>query len=108
MTWQAIMSVIYLMPRLQRLESGYNRLRYLSPLPQNHPEFVITTLNLDSNPLSNWVETCQALVSFHRFAHFILNRVHFVDPCRVPGLPGLSFPPTHMNLYPFQLGTMSP
>ena len=67
MTWQAIMGVVCLMPRLQRLESGYNRLQYLSSLTQNHPELVITTLNLDSNQLSNWVETCQALVSFHKY-----------------------------------------
>ena len=66
MTWQAIMGVVCLMPHLQRLESGYNRLQYLSSLPQNHPEIFINTLNLDSNQLSNWVETCQALVSFHK------------------------------------------
>jgi hypothetical protein len=71
MTWQAIMGVVCLMPRLQRLESGYNRLQYLSPLPQNHPELVITTLNLDSNQLSNWVETCQALVSFHKYSYHL-------------------------------------
>ena len=71
MTWQAIMSVVSLMPRLQRLESGYNRLQYLSPLPQNHPEFVITTLNFDSNQLSDWVETCQALLSFHKYSYFL-------------------------------------
>jgi hypothetical protein len=71
MTWQAIMGVVCLMPRLQRLESGYNRLQYLSPLPQNHPELVITTLNLDSNQLSDWIETCQALVSFHKYSYHL-------------------------------------
>jgi hypothetical protein len=71
MTWQAIMGVVCQMPRLQRLESGYNRLQYLSSLPQNHPEFVITTLNLDSNQLSNWFETCQALVSFHKYSYHL-------------------------------------
>ncbi len=69
MTWQAIMGVVCLMPRLQRLESGYNRLQYMSSSPQNHPELVITTLNLDSNQLSNWVETCQAVVSFHKYSY---------------------------------------
>lgn len=71
MTWQAIMGVVCLMPRLQRLESGYNRLQYLSSLPQHHPELVITTLNLDTNQLSNWVETCQALVSFHKYSYHL-------------------------------------
>jgi hypothetical protein len=71
MTWQAIMGVVCLMPRLQRLESGHNRLQYLSPLPQNHPELAITTLNLDSNQLSNWVETCQALVFFYKYSYHL-------------------------------------
>jgi hypothetical protein len=71
MTWQAIMGVVCLMPRLQRLESGYNRLQHLSFSSQNHPELVITTLNLDSNQLSNWVETCQALVSFHKYSNHL-------------------------------------
>jgi tubulin-specific chaperone E len=70
MTWRAIMGIVCLMPRLQRLESGYNRLRFLS-LPQNHPEPVITTLNLDSNELSNWVETCQALTSFNKYSYHL-------------------------------------
>lgn len=73
MSWQAIMDVVALMPRLQRLESGYNRLQTLSSLPQNHPEPVITTLNLDSNQLSDWTETCQALVSFHKCTYIILK-----------------------------------
>jgi hypothetical protein len=73
MTWQAIVDVVCLMPRLQRLESGYNRLQYLSSssLPQNYPELVITTLNLDTNQLSDWVETCQALVSFHKYSYHL-------------------------------------
>jgi len=71
MTWQAIMGVVCLMPRLQRVESGYNRLQSLSSLPQNHPELDIATLNLDSNQLSNWVETCQALVSFHKYSYHL-------------------------------------
>ena len=66
MSWQAIMDVVTLMPRLQRLESGYNRLRDLSSSRQNHAAPVVTTLNLDSNQLSNWVQTCQALSSFRK------------------------------------------
>ena len=109
MTWQAITGIVCLMPRLQRLESGYNRLEYLSSLPQNHAEPVITTLNLDSNQLSNWVETCQALVSFHMYCtHVIFNCIHLVDPSRVPGLTASSFPPTHTSLYPFRLGVSFP
>lgn len=71
MTWQVITAVVCLMPRLQRLESGYNRLQYLSPLPQDHPDVVITTLNLDSNQLSDWVETYRALVSFHKYSYHL-------------------------------------
>lgn len=71
MTWQAIMDVICLMPCLGRLELGYNRLQSLFSLPQNHPELVITTLNFDSNQLSDWVETCQALVSFHKYSYHL-------------------------------------
>jgi Leucine-rich repeat (LRR) protein len=109
MTWQAIMGAVCLMPRLQRLEAGYNRLQYLSSLPQNHPELAIATLNLDSNQLSDWVETCQALASFHKYCTRVnLNLVHFVDPSRVPGLTASSFHPTHTNLYPFQLGITFP
>jgi tubulin-specific chaperone E len=70
-SWQAIMDVVALMPRLQRLESGYNRLQNLSPLPQDHPAPAITTLNLYSNQLSNWAETCQALVSFHKCSYHL-------------------------------------
>lgn len=81
MTWQAIMGVVCLMPRLQQLESGYNRLQYLS-LPQNRPELVVNTLNLDSNQLSNWVETCQALVSFHKYSyHLKLCPLRSSDSC---------------------------
>ena len=69
MSWQAIMDVIALMPRLQQLESGYNRLQSLSSLPQTHPEPILTTLNFDSNKLSSWAETCQALKSFHKYLY---------------------------------------
>jgi tubulin-specific chaperone E len=71
MSWQAIMDVVCLMPHLQRLESGYNRIQNLSSPPQTHPGSVITTLNLDSNQLSNWVETCQALVSFPKCSYHL-------------------------------------
>jgi len=64
MSWQVIMDVVALMPRLQRLESGYNRLQSLSSPPPDHPEPALTTLNFDTNQLSDWAETCQALASF--------------------------------------------
>ena len=67
MSWQAIMEVLALMPRLQRLESGYNRLQNLTSLPQDNPEPVLTTLNFDTNQFCNWAETCQALVSFPKW-----------------------------------------
>jgi hypothetical protein len=75
-SWQAIMDVVALMPRLQRLESGYNRLQNLSHLPQNHPAPAIATLNLDSNQLFNWAETCQALVSFHKCSYHLKICAH--------------------------------
>jgi len=69
MSWQAIMDVVALMPRLQRLESGYNRFQSLSSLSQDHPEPGLTTLNFDSNQLYDWTETCQALVSFPKCSY---------------------------------------
>jgi tubulin-specific chaperone E len=78
MGWQAIMDVVALMPRLQRLESGYNRLQSLSSLPQGHPEDVgLTTLNFDGNQLSNWAETCEALVSFPKCLCYLNKSYHF-------------------------------
>lgn len=63
MSWQVIMDVVALMPRLQRLESGYNRLQSLSsPLP-NHTAPALATLNFDTNQLADWAETCHALAS---------------------------------------------
>jgi hypothetical protein len=66
MSWSAIMDVVLLMPHLKQLESGYNRLQKLSPLPPGHPELPLTTLNLDSNQLSSWAETCHALAPFQK------------------------------------------
>jgi Leucine-rich repeat (LRR) protein len=97
MTWQAIMGVVCQMPRLQRLESGYNRLQYLSSLPQNHPEFVITTLNLDSNQLSNWFETCQALVSFHKLVRLVLSSNSY-ESIPVPTGHYIPLKLTHLSL----------
>jgi|SRR6266850_3334648 len=73
MSWQAIMDVIALVPRLQRLESGYNRLQNLSSVLQDNSESVLTTLNFDSNQLSNWVETCQALVPLPKCLYHLLS-----------------------------------
>jgi tubulin-specific chaperone E len=66
MSWPAIMDVVALMPRLKQLESGYNRLQNLSPLSPGYAELVLSVLNLDSNQLSSWVETCQALTPFQK------------------------------------------
>ena len=68
MSWQAIMGVVALMPRLQWLELGYNRLQNLSS-PPDHPEPALTTLNFDTNQLSDWAETCQALASFPKWLY---------------------------------------
>jgi len=83
MSWQAIMDVVALMPRLQRLESGYNRFQSLSSLSQDHPEPVLTTLNFDSNQLYDWTETCQALVSFPKLVRLGLSSNPF-ESIRVP------------------------
>ena len=105
MSWQAIMDVIALMPRLQRLESGYNRLQNLSPVPQDSPEPVLTTLNFDSNQLSNWAETCQALVTFPKCSYHP-SLCPFID--HAPGLFASSFLPICSSPYLFQLGASSP
>lgn len=66
MNWQAVMDVITLMPKLNRLESGYNRLQALTSLPPRHPVPAVTTINLDCNLLSSWAETLQALSPFQK------------------------------------------
>ena len=66
MTWQAVMDVITLMPNLNRLESGYNRLQALTSLPPRRPVPAVTTINLDCNQLSSWAETLQALSPFQK------------------------------------------
>lgn|SRR6266702_1770619 len=98
MTWQAILDVIALMPRLNRLESGYNRLQALTPPPPRHTVPAVTTINLDCNQLSRWAETFQALSPFRRYSHH-LDYVTSVD-----GLPGSfasSSPRICSRRYPF-------
>ncbi|KAI9460039.1 hypothetical protein F5148DRAFT_1217935 [Russula earlei] len=73
MSWQAIIDVISLMPRLQQLESGYNRLQSLSSSSPDHSEPVLVTLNLEGNQLSSWSEICQALMSFHNLRRLVLS-----------------------------------
>ncbi|KAH9966518.1 hypothetical protein BC827DRAFT_672440 [Russula dissimulans] len=98
MGWQAIMDVVALMPRLQRLESGYNRLQSLSSLPQGHPEDVgLTTLNFDGNQLSNWAETCEALVSFPKLVRLVLSSNSF-ESIPVPSGPHVPLRLTHLSL----------
>lgn len=104
MSWQAIMDVIALVPRLQRLESGYNCLQNLSSVLQDNSQSVLTTLNFDSNQLSNWVETCQALVPFPKcLYHLYLSP--FID--HIPGLFVSSFLPIRSAPFLFQLGASS-
>jgi hypothetical protein len=74
MGWQAIMDVIALMPELNRLESGYNRLQVLTPLPPGHPVPAVTTINLDCNQLSSWAETLQALSPFQKCSYYLQLR----------------------------------
>ena len=74
MSWQAIMDVVAVMPRLQRLESGYNRLQSLSSPPPDYLEPALTTLNFDTNQLSDWAETCQALASFPKCLYHLKSR----------------------------------
>jgi tubulin-specific chaperone E len=77
MSWQSIMDVITLMPHLQRLDSGYNHLQNLLSVPQGGPEPHLTSLNFDSNQLSDWAETCQALTSFPKCFSYRLESYPF-------------------------------
>lgn len=70
MDWQSVMNVITLMPRLNQLESGYNRLRALTSLTSKHPVLTVTTINLDCNQLSCWAEVLQALSPFQKCSHY--------------------------------------
>ncbi|KAH9180398.1 hypothetical protein EDB89DRAFT_2238261 [Lactarius sanguifluus] len=97
MTWQAILDVITLMPRLDRLESGYNRLRALTPLPPRHPVPAVTTINLDCNQLSGWAETFQALSPFQKLVRLILSSNLF-DAIPVPTDPQIVSKLTHLSL----------
>ncbi|KAH9060015.1 hypothetical protein EDB87DRAFT_1618027 [Lactarius vividus] len=97
MTWQAILDVITLMPRLDRLESGYNRLEALTPLPPRHPVPAVTTINLDCNQLSSWAETFQALSPFQKLVRLILSSNLF-DAIPVPTDPQIVSKLTHLSL----------
>jgi len=95
MSWQVIMDVVALMPRLQRLESGYNRLQSLSsPLP-DHTAPALTTLNFDTNQLADWAETCHALASFPKLVRLVLSSNPFES---VPVPAGAHIPLKWTNL----------
>lgn len=97
MAWQAIMDVIALMPRLNRLESGYNRLQALTSLPPGLPAPAVTTINLDCNQLSGWAETFQALSPFPKLVRLILSSNLF-ESIPLPTDPQIPSKLTHLSL----------
>lgn len=97
MAWQAVMDVIALMPRLNQLESGYNRLQALISLPPKHPVLAVTTINLDCNQLSCWAETLQALSPFQKLARLVLSSNLF-ESIPVPTDSQIHSKLTHLSL----------
>jgi len=97
MVWQAVMEIITLLPKLNQLESGYNRLQALTSLPPKDSVPPVTTINLDCNQLSSWAETLQALSPFQRLARLILSSNLFES---IPVPPDTQIPSklTHLSL----------
>lgn len=67
-TWHNIRVLVANMPSLRLLEVGYNQLRSLAlsadDTAQITPHLNMEVINLDSNDLSDWKETCIALQAF--------------------------------------------
>lgn len=67
-TWSELRMIIGYMPKLCLIEAGYNRLEKLSledPRTQNLPKNTsIQVINLDSNKLFSWSQTCEGLEPF--------------------------------------------
>ncbi|KZT02304.1 RNI-like protein [Laetiporus sulphureus 93-53] len=78
--WPALHDVIRGMPSLRSIEMGYNNLR---TLPASHGvHLAVKELNLDSNALSGWRATCEALISFPSLQRLVLtaNGIQTIDP----------------------------
>ncbi|KAI0306717.1 hypothetical protein B0F90DRAFT_1623181 [Multifurca ochricompacta] len=77
MAWQAIVDIVALVPNLKHLEAGYNRLQSLTLHYPGPMKLAPTIINLDCNQLSDWAETCQALLPFQKLDRLILSSNSF-------------------------------
>ena len=71
-SWANVLLLAGYMPSLQVMEAGYNQYIKLSidsdgTVAQNVPSnFTLSTINFDSNQLTDWTSTCEALRPFGR------------------------------------------
>ncbi len=68
-TWTEIRVLTNYMPKLQIIETGYNQLQRLvaddSRLPADITiNSALEVINLDSNELTEWAQTCEAIGSY--------------------------------------------
>ncbi|KAK7038108.1 tubulin-specific chaperone E [Favolaschia claudopus] len=80
-TWKEMQRVTAAMPALQIIEVGYNFIDKLSS-PSLVQESKISTINLDSNNLDNWVHISDSLQSYPSLERVVLtsNKIEKIPP----------------------------
>ncbi|KZV65417.1 hypothetical protein PENSPDRAFT_655794 [Peniophora sp. CONT] len=74
-TWKEMLDIISYMPALKHVEMGYNRLKSLS-LDDEHGRPTacgLELVNLDNNPLHDWLEIVGALKTMDKLVRLILT-----------------------------------
>lgn len=84
-TWANVRLLTSYMPRLQLLETGYNQLRHLltngdidardGPGHSSH----LAVINFDSNELTDWCATCEALRPFVKYVRASVACVRLIE-----------------------------
>ncbi|TFY62943.1 hypothetical protein EVJ58_g3536 [Rhodofomes roseus] len=96
-TWDDMQHIIRYMPALRTIEMGYNRIHTLSggrDAIASRSHLRLEEINLDSNSLSSWPETCEALRPYTALQRLVLtsNAIESIGPLHDP-----SDPPVHLK-----------
>ena len=78
-SWNDIIVLVTYMPNLQVLEAGYNQFTRLGINHDGAARYPavntsLTVINLDSNQLTDWISTCEALRNFAKSVPCIHQR----------------------------------
>ncbi|GBE81694.1 RNI-like protein [Sparassis crispa] len=105
-TWEEMQEVISYMPALRLIEMGYNNLQaiHTDPSATSGINATLEVINLDSNAIRSWSNTCQAVGPYSGLQRVVLgsNCIETIPPLDTP-----KSPVAHLNHISFSFNLLN-